>query len=113
MRYARQSAQVDGTAYPCRVQGACAPVATENRIWAGAAAAMATLIAGMIDLLKLLGGLLVGVFRSHAAREAEMAFSPPAACCAAAIRAGEAQAALCRSLDLRLALSAVPLLGWR
>jgi hypothetical protein len=34
----------------------------------------ATLIAGMIDLLKLLGALLVGVFRSHAAREAEMAF---------------------------------------
>ena len=29
---------------------------------------------GMIDLLKLLGALLVGVFRSHAAREAEMAF---------------------------------------
>ena len=28
----------------------------------------------MIDLLKLLGGLLVRVFRSHAAREAEMAF---------------------------------------
>src|SRR5204863_8283368 len=34
----------------------------------------AALIAGMIDLLKLLGGLLVGVFRSRAAREAEMAF---------------------------------------
>src|SRR5271168_5482492 len=34
----------------------------------------ATLIAGMIDLLNLLGGLLVGLFRSHAAREAEMAF---------------------------------------
>ena len=34
----------------------------------------ATLIGGMIDLLRLLGGLLVGVFRSHAAREAEMAF---------------------------------------
>src|SRR6516165_9610504 len=34
----------------------------------------ATLIVGMIDLLKRLGGLLVGVFRSHAAREAEMAF---------------------------------------
>jgi hypothetical protein len=33
-----------------------------------------TLIAEMIDLLKLLAGLLVGVFRSHAAREAEMAF---------------------------------------
>src|SRR5277367_6568082 len=29
---------------------------------------------GMIDLLKLLGGLLVGVCRSHAAHEAEMAF---------------------------------------
>ena len=33
-----------------------------------------TLIVGMVDLLKLFGGLLVGVFRSHAAREAEMAF---------------------------------------
>ena len=29
---------------------------------------------GMIGLLKPLGGLLVGLFRSHAAREAEMAF---------------------------------------
>jgi len=28
----------------------------------------------MLDLLKLLGGVLVGVFRSHAAREAETAF---------------------------------------
>jgi hypothetical protein len=28
----------------------------------------------MIGLLKLLGGLLVGLLRSHAAREAEMAF---------------------------------------
>ena len=34
----------------------------------------ATLIAGMIGHLKLLGGLLVGVFRSHAVREAEIAF---------------------------------------
>jgi transposase InsO family protein len=30
--------------------------------------------AGMIDFLKLLGGALVGLFRSHATREAEMAF---------------------------------------
>src|ERR1700682_4281740 len=30
--------------------------------------------AGMNDFLKLLGGSLVGLFRSHAAREAEMAF---------------------------------------
>jgi hypothetical protein len=29
---------------------------------------------GMIDFLKLLGGLLVDVFGSHAAREAEIAF---------------------------------------
>jgi hypothetical protein len=28
----------------------------------------------MIDFLKLLGGLLVGLFRSHAAREAKMAY---------------------------------------
>src|ERR1700752_4913324 len=28
----------------------------------------------MLDLLKLLGGFLVGLFRSQAAREAEMAF---------------------------------------
>ena len=29
---------------------------------------------GMLDLLKLLSGWLVGLFRSHAAREAETAF---------------------------------------
>src|SRR5215468_632099 len=31
MRYARLSAQVDGAAYPCRVQGACAPHCTRRR----------------------------------------------------------------------------------
>jgi hypothetical protein len=36
----------------------------------------ATLIAGMIDLLKLLGGLLVGVFRSHAARDCAWRAAP-------------------------------------
>jgi hypothetical protein len=36
-------------------------VATENRIRAGADAAMGYPLFGMIDLLKLLGGLLVGV----------------------------------------------------
>jgi hypothetical protein len=50
------------------------PVATENRIRAGADAVMGYPRFGMIDLLKLLSGLLVGLFRSHAAREAEMAF---------------------------------------
>jgi hypothetical protein len=98
------------------------PVATETRIRAGADAAMGYPHFAMIGLLKLLGGL----FRSPAAREAEMAsaqriarrtvqiacgsrsrdgISPPAACCPAAVRAGEAQAAHCRSPDLRLALS--------
>src|SRR5215831_17706204 len=94
MRYARLSAQVDGAAHPCRVQCACAPrcsrwrnsptggggafpptpVATENRIRDGADAAMGYLRFAMLDLLKLLSGLLVGLFRSHAAREAETAF---------------------------------------
>src|SRR5215471_9180831 len=50
------------------------PMATENRIRAGADAAMGYLRFGMIDLFKLLGGLLVGLFRSRAAREAEVAF---------------------------------------
>ena len=50
------------------------PVATENLIRAGADAAMGYPRFGMIDFLKLLGGLLVGLFRSRAAREAEMAF---------------------------------------
>ena len=49
-------------------------MATENRIRAGAAAAMGYPRVGMLDLLKLLSGLLVGLFRSHAAREAETAF---------------------------------------
>src|SRR5215831_17691271 len=49
-------------------------VATENRIRAGADAAIGYPGFGMLDLLKLLGGLLVGLFRSHAAREAETAF---------------------------------------
>jgi hypothetical protein len=50
------------------------PVATENRIRAGTAAAIGYPCFGMLDLLKLLGGLLAGLFRSHAAREAETAF---------------------------------------
>src|SRR5947209_2728824 len=49
-------------------------VATENRIRADADAAMGYLRFGMIGLLKLLGGLLARLFRSRAAREAEMAF---------------------------------------
>ena len=48
-------------------------VATENRTRDGADAAMGYPRFGMLDLLKLLSGLLVGLFRSHAAREAETA----------------------------------------
>jgi hypothetical protein len=40
----------------------------------GADPAMGYLRAGMFDLLKLLGGLIIGLFRSQAAREAEIAF---------------------------------------
>ena len=49
-------------------------VATENRIRDGADAAMGYPRFAMLDLLKLLTGLLVELFRSHAAREAETAF---------------------------------------
>src|SRR5262244_726189 len=49
-------------------------VATENRIRAGADGAMGYPRFAMLDLLKLLSGLLVGLFRSHAAREVETAF---------------------------------------
>ena len=50
------------------------PVATENRIRDGVDTAIGYPDFGMLDLLKLLGRLLVGLFRSHAAREAETAF---------------------------------------
>ena len=58
----------------------------------------ATLIAGMIDLLKLLGGFARRSVQIACGSRSRDGISPPAACCAAAIRAGEAQAALCRSL---------------
>jgi hypothetical protein len=64
--------------------------------------------AGMIDFSKLLGASLVGLLRSHAAREAEMAFLRLELLVLEAIRASEAQAAPSRSTDLCLALSAVP-----
>jgi hypothetical protein len=49
-------------------------VATENLIRAATDAAMRYPRAGMIDFLTLLGTSLVGLLRSHAAREAEKAF---------------------------------------
>ena len=49
-------------------------VATENRIRDGADAAMGYPRFGMLDLLKPLSGLLVGLFRSPAAREAKRHF---------------------------------------
>jgi len=64
------AARTDPHAPPLPLPG----VATENRIRDGAGAAMGYPRFGMLDLLKLLSGLLVGLFRSHAAREAETAF---------------------------------------
>ena len=49
-------------------------VPTENLIRGGADAAMGWLYAKMIDLFKLLGRWLVGLFRSCAARDAEIMF---------------------------------------
>jgi hypothetical protein len=49
-------------------------VATENYIRADGDAVMGYSRAEMIDLLNLLGGLLAGLCRSRASREAEMAF---------------------------------------
>jgi hypothetical protein len=69
-------------------------VATENRIRAGADAAMGYPLFGMIDLLKLLGGLLVGLFRSRAAREAEMAFLRQQLSCSGPRRRGSGCARL-------------------
>src|SRR5215471_13920804 len=71
-----QRVKVAVDALPAAASALCdnTPVATENRIRAGADAAMGYPRFGMFDLLKLLGGLLVGLFRSHAAREAETAF---------------------------------------
>jgi hypothetical protein len=49
-------------------------VPAENLIRSGIDAAMSYSRARMFDFLKLLGGFLVGLFRSQAAREAEVAF---------------------------------------
>jgi hypothetical protein len=49
-------------------------VATANLIQAGTHASMGYSATEMVDLLRLIGGILVGLFRSHAAREAEIIF---------------------------------------
>jgi hypothetical protein len=51
------------------------PVPTRNRIRAGTDAAIGYPRAGIIDILKLLGDWLGGLFISRAAREAEWRFS--------------------------------------
>src|SRR6516165_748646 len=76
-RVSRMQAPAVGIVGYCRPTlqiSSCDGVATENRIRDGADAAMGYPRFGMLDLLKLLSGLLVGLFRSHAAREAETAF---------------------------------------
>jgi hypothetical protein len=62
----------------------------------------------MVDLLRLIGGLLVGLFRSHAAREAEIIFLRQQLL-PEPVRPSASEAAQSRSADLRLALPAVPL----
>jgi hypothetical protein len=65
----------------------------------------------MIDFLKLLGGLLVGVFQIACGSRSRDGISPPAASCLAAVGASKAQAAHCRSPDLRLVSRDNPLWG--
>jgi hypothetical protein len=79
-------------------------VPTENYIRDGADAAMGYPRFGMIDLLKLPGGFLVGLFQIACGSRSRDGISPPAGSCPEAVRASEAQAAYCRSPDLRLAL---------
>jgi hypothetical protein len=69
--FARAVETVPSIANLRALAGECVRVATENRIRAGADAAMGYPRLGMLDVLKLLSGLLVGLFRSHAAREAD------------------------------------------
>jgi hypothetical protein len=63
--------------------------------------------AGMVDLLKLVGGLRVALFRSHAARQAEIMFLRQQLHRPKAIGTGEAQVTQYRSIDLS-ALPIVP-----
>ena len=69
---------------------------------------MAYLHAGMIDFLKLLVGSLVGLLRSHAVREAEVAVLRQQLLVLKRSAPARLQAAECRSADFRLAQSAVP-----
>ena len=59
------------------VVAAAIPVATENRIRDGADAAMGYPRSGMLDLLKLLSGLLVGAGRTRSAGLRGRAAWPP------------------------------------
>jgi hypothetical protein len=57
----------------------------------------------------MLDGSRVGLFKSHVAREAKMAFLRQKLLSSEAIRAGKARATECRLADFRLAQSAVSL----
>jgi len=63
---------------------------------------------GMIDLLKLFGGSLAGLFRSRAAREAEMAFLRQQLLVLQRSAPARLRLRTADRPDLRLALSAVP-----
>src|SRR5215472_8632323 len=70
----RAAMSEDDAAYTLRANSNALGCGYRKSHPAGADAVMGYPRFGMIDLLKLLGGLLVGLFRSRAAREAEMAF---------------------------------------
>src|SRR5215470_9336644 len=97
-----------GSPSRCTVQ---VPVATENHILAGTAAAMGYSHRRddrPLEAARRVARRTVEIACGSRSRDG---ISPPAACCPEAVGAGEAQAAHCRSPNLCLALSAVPFLA--
>src|SRR5712671_5445810 len=87
------------------------PVATENYIRAGACAAMRYSDRRDDRPLEAARRIARRTVQIACGSRSRDGISPPAACCPEAVVAGEAQAAHCRSLDLRVALSAFPVLA--
>src|SRR5690348_16683959 len=86
-------------------------VATENHIRAGAYAAMGYSHRRDDRPLEAARRIARRTVQIACGSRSRDGISPPAACCPAAVGASEAQAAQCRSPDLRVALSAVPFLA--
>src|SRR6516162_5091170 len=113
MRYARLSAQVDGAAYPCRAQGACAPHCCGYRKshpgWRSCRDGLSSFRDDRpLEAARRIARRSVQIACGSRSRDG---ISPASACCLEAVGASEAQAGRCRSRDLRLTLSAVPFLA--